>query len=169
MFESHLGSLKYNGDVHATLASLPAGDQPLVLLPKYNSQRVNEGLALAAKHFKWDTTMKWTSHSLRFGSICDAWEEASNALETDGLPVDHLTNCILDRVQLRSGHLDKKMAFWYALSAQQRADRRDSIRRVIQGRLIRDAEAEKRRVERDLRARNRAPPRIAGQRRQRDM
>ena len=168
MFERHVGSTVFNAEIAGLLARAPAGGEPQRLLPLYRTARVNDGLKLAAKHFGWDESTPWSSHGLRFGSISDAWAEARAELESQAapavVPVGNLVNEILNRVQERSGHLDPEMAFWYALTVDERTERREACRAAIKARLARDADAEKRRLAREASALSR----VAGQRRTRD-
>ena len=75
-------------------------------------------------------------------------------------------------MQERSGHLDRNMANWYALTATERDERRNALRKCIPERMAREkaraAAAEKRRAAAETRAATRALPRAAGKRRQRD-
>ena len=168
MLERHVGSTAFNAEIAGILALAPASGAPQTLLPFYRTARVNDGLKLAAKHFGWDASTPWSSHGLRFGSISDAWAEARAELESQAapavVPVGSLVNEILNRVQERSGHLDPEMAFWYALTVDERTERREACHAAIRARLARDADAEKRRLAREASALSR----VAGQRRTRD-
>jgi hypothetical protein len=165
MLEHHVGSTVFNAEVAGILAQAPSNGAPQRLLPEYSMARVNDGLKLAAKHFGWDESTPWSSHGLRFGSISDAWAEARAELDAPGAPVGNFANDILARVQQRSGHLDPEMAFWYSLTATERADRVDACRKAIHARLALNSAAEKRRFAR----RTRPLARASGQRRGRTL
>jgi hypothetical protein len=166
--EIHYGSSKYAATVEHILSQIAPSEVPQPLLPGFDSVQVNAGLKTMARRLRWDPESKWTSHALRYGSLADAWSEAAAALVPKGEPIGNYVDAILDQVRRRSAHSSQDMAFWYTLTASERVEERDAIRRRVHERIVRADKAPRAVRVPTSRSNRLGALRLSGQRRARD-
>ena len=117
--EQHVGATHFNEDIRTVLLQRP-GPAGTKLFPDWKTAMVNKALVRVAADEQWDSSYKWTTHAIRYGSASDA--RAEEEIELQGQPDNY--RAVLGRVQERIGQMDHTMSEWYSRDASARAQAR---------------------------------------------